>query len=77
MSYHRLPTAPLASRHTGAGGGTVDKRRPPGSTYIRPESVQPNGATSHIANIGSVPLLQVAIRKTSHSLCSPGRMQAC
>lgn len=46
MSYHRLPTAPLASRHKGAGGGTVDNRQPQGSTYTRPKSVQSNGATS-------------------------------
>jgi hypothetical protein len=46
MSYHRLPTAPLASRHRGAGGGAVDKRQPQGYTYIRPNSVQSNGATS-------------------------------
>jgi len=46
MSYHRLPTAPLASRHRGAGGGAVDNRQPQGSTYLRPKSVQSNGATS-------------------------------
>lgn len=46
MSYHRLPTAPLASRHRGAGGSAVDNRQPQGSTYLRPESVQSSGATS-------------------------------
>lgn len=45
MSYHRLPTAPLASRHGGADGGTVDNQPPQGSTYLRPISVQSNGAT--------------------------------
>ena len=46
MSYHRLPTAPLASRHKGAGGGAVDNRHPQGSTYLRGNSVQSTGATS-------------------------------
>jgi superfamily II DNA or RNA helicase len=46
MSYHRLPTAPLASRHRRAGGGAVDNRTPQGSTYFHPISVQSNGATS-------------------------------
>jgi hypothetical protein len=46
MSYHRLPTAPLASRHRGAGSGAVDNRHPQGSTYLHPISVQSNGATS-------------------------------
>ena len=46
MSYHRLPTAPLASRHRGAGGGAVDNHQPQGSTYLHPISVQSNGATS-------------------------------
>ena len=46
MSYHRLPTAPLASRHRGAGGGAVDNRTPQGSTYLHPKPVQSNGATS-------------------------------
>jgi len=46
MSYHRLPTAPLASRHRGAGGGAVDNRHPQGPTYLHPKSVQSIGATS-------------------------------
>lgn len=46
MSYHRLPTAPLASRHKGAGGGAVDNRQPQGSTYPHPKTVQSSGATS-------------------------------
>jgi hypothetical protein len=40
MSYHRLPTAPLDSRHRGAGGGAVDNRHPQGSTYLRSIPVQ-------------------------------------
>jgi hypothetical protein len=46
VSYHRLPTAPLASRHKGAGGGAVDNQAPQSSTYIRLISVQFTGATS-------------------------------
>jgi len=46
MSYHRLPTAPLASRHRGAGDGAVDNRHPQGPTYLHPKSVQSIGATS-------------------------------
>lgn len=46
MRYHRLPTAPLASRHRGAGGGAVDNRQPQGSTYLRLNSVQSSGAAS-------------------------------
>ena len=46
MSYHWLSTAPLASRHKGAGGGAVDNQHPQGSTYLRPNTVQSNGATS-------------------------------
>ena len=49
MSYHRLPTAPLASRHKGAGGGAVDNQHPQGSTYLPPISVQSTGATSLIS----------------------------
>jgi hypothetical protein len=50
MSYHWLSTAPLASRHKGAGGGAVDNQHPQGSTYLRPNTVQSNGATSMIGN---------------------------
>ena len=46
MSYHRLSTAPLASRHRWAGGGAVDNQQPQGSTYLNSNSVQSNGATS-------------------------------
>ena len=51
MTYHRLPTAPLASRHKGTGGGAVDNRHPQGSACPRPSSVQPNWATSLIVLI--------------------------
>ena len=53
MSYHRLPTALLASRHRGAGGGAVDNQQPQGSTYLRQNSVQSSGATSRALRLNN------------------------
>lgn len=72
MSYHRLPTAPLAARHGGAGSGAADNRTPQGATDLRGKSVQSNGATSldvpEIQKAHPKPkLLGLSVSRTSQS----------